>query len=173
MKIEIDLDQNDLAERVASMIAFESSYVDSEGERHGRTSKLSDSVAKVVKAKVAEAVDGIVKAEIEKVSREHVEDAVRAALAEGWQKTDNYGTPTGPKLGLKDRIVEFLNTRDGYYSNEKRNRIERIVEDTVKAVFDAEFKKEMEAAKAQFRSMLDTSIQQKFAEAVKAGLGLK
>ena len=174
--LQIQVDEDQLLDRVARMIAHEAEYQDSEGEWHSRASTLAAKVQKLVVDRVKVAVDAAIKAEvndaIKRVTEAHITEAVSAVLAEGWQKTDEYGTPKGPRMGLKDRIVEFMTAKDGYYSDQKR-RIDKLVEDSVKAAFDAEFKKEIEAAKTKFRELLDNSIQTKFAEAVKAGLGLK
>ena len=63
--------------------------------------RLDDAINTAIHEKLDEALGLIV--------AEKLRPAVEAALAEGWQRTNQWGDPlTGERIGLKARIVELL-----------------------------------------------------------------
>lgn len=119
-----------------------------------------------------DAIKGQVADLVKSVTVKRIEAAVDAALEEGWQGTNTYGEPIGPKLGLKGRIAEMLTKQEGDY-NRRVTRVDRIAAETIDAALRAEFGKDITAARERFKAQLDAVVAAKFTETIKAALGLR
>ena len=174
MKIEIDITTDAIIEQVATCIlAMHAPEYDDEGEpienRHSRNS-LTEIIEKTVIKRVQRAVDE----QVTKVTEEHVKAAVAAVLAEGWQKTDNYGSPSGPKMDIKARVGETLTKLQGdSYSSNRKNLVDAIIEQAVAATLKTEFDKVIADARDKFKSMIDGVVTAKLNETLKSALGLR
>lgn len=126
--------------------------------------QFENSLSEMISARVAQLVDDI--------SHEHIRKAVEDAITDGWQQTNTYGEPVGPKVGLKGRIAELLSKQEGSYDHRK-TRAEKIAEEAIDAALRAQFGKEIEAARKQFKEKLDGVIAAKFTETIKSALGLR
>lgn len=153
MRITIEAtkwDEQRLAEMVLSRVADES-------RKH-----LSSAVHK----QIADAIDRTVKDIVESKLASEIE----AILAEGWQKTNSYGEPTGDRITFRQRVSNLIEARDNYSSE---RRIDKIVKETVETTLRGEFAKEVAEARAKVRAMLDGALNEKLAAALREGLGLK
>jgi len=99
-----------------------------------------------------------------------VEAEVRQVIEEGWQKTDDYGTPKGETLTLKHRVSEILNARTDSYQRE--TRIEKMAREAIEKALDKVFKDEIEKARVAFRAQIDGVLQAKLRESLATSLGL-
>jgi len=103
--------------------------------------------------------------DIQRAIRERVQEvvapAVEAALVEGVQRTDNYGSPVGPKVSLREVIVDEatkalnkkIEVRDNYGRSESvvQQVIRSEVQDALAKELKAEVKAEGERVKAAVR----------------------
>lgn len=125
-----------------------------------------------VEAMLAEAVKEKVHALVDGITRREIEKAVKSCLDDGWQTTNSYGEPIGPKLGLKGRIAEILTKQEGDY-NRRVTRVQKIAAEVIDAAFRAEFGKQIKEAQQQFKQQVDSVVAAKFTETIKAALGLR
>jgi hypothetical protein len=121
---------------------------------------LSDTVAH----RVTELVDNL--------TRKQIEKAVTDALEEGWQTTNSYGEPIGPRIGLKGRIADMLSKQVGDYNN-RQTRGEQLTKEVIDAALRDQFGKELQAARERFKKQLDEVVAAKFTETIKSALGLR
>jgi phenylpyruvate tautomerase PptA (4-oxalocrotonate tautomerase family) len=129
--------------------------------------------------RVGEAVDKAVKkaisAGIDDAMRRLAEEALRPAIAEvianGWQKTDSYGQPQGPKQSLAQRITEFLFERDRYSGN--GTVIDKVFKEELDKALKTEAGKAFQEALASFKGKVDTEINGRIISAVRSVMGLK
>lgn len=132
-------------------------------------------VARMVEERTRKAVERQIKATVDEVIREVVQDkvavAVEAILAEGWRKTDSYGSPQGPPMTLKDRVSEMLTARDRYSNS--LSYLDQTVAKEVDGVLRGELGQAIEDAKKKVRETLDSAVMTKLQQALKEGLGLK
>lgn len=182
MKIEIEIKTDDIVDQVAQHVMGyvvrdnqDYSYDDGEsGDVETTAPKYrGETIANLVKNVVMERTRRAVDEAVKEVTGEHVRAAVAAILEEGWQKTNSYGEPTGPKMDLKARIGALLVEVQDTYSSNRRPWIENIVREQVDKTFAAVFAKEIEGAKAKFRAALDGTISAKLQESLKSALGLR
>ena len=172
-KIDIDEDRivAAVADRIVAMHSPE--YDDETGEPLPSTSgrkTIEDRVRQVVLKTVREAVESTVAT----VTEAAVKDAVAACLAEGWQKTNNYGEPSGPKMDLKARIGELLvKLQDNGYNSNRQNLVEALIRSAVEGALKTEFAPAIAEAKVKFKALLDGSISATLAETLKGALGLR
>ena len=134
----------------------------------GTTRLLADRVHDEVKKLVKATVEREVQAHVDRFSETAIREAVEAVLAEGWQKTDQWGEARGQRMSLKERIGEWLSGKSDSYARE--TRVEKIVAATVEATLKGELQGQVESAKILFRKQLDAVLTGKFAEAMKAAL---
>lgn len=117
------------------------------------------------------------RAEISAAIRDEVQravaPAVKAALAEGVQRTDTYGAPTGPKVTLRQVIVDEavkalarkVEVRDNYGRSESviqqvvRDEVQRAVADDLKGVIKVEREKVKAAVRGKAAEILTESVQ--------------
>jgi hypothetical protein len=114
---------------------------------------------------VDEVIQGVVEARVVSV--------VEKVMAEGWQKTDNYGSPSGPPVTLKDRVSEMLRAKDRYGNGTGTPYLDTKVAEEVNKVLNGELGKAIEEAKKKVRDTLDSAVMTKLQQALKEGLGLR
>lgn len=128
---------------------------------------VHDAVEERVSASVADAVSDLVK----EISHKRIAAAVDAALAEGWQKTDEYGSTTGVKRTLKERISDILNERDRYSNG--RRWLDELVKTQVNEAISKNFKADIEAAREKFKSEVDATLTGVIKKAIAEHFGVK
>lgn len=169
----INIDEDRLVFAVANQIAaMHSQEYDEDGEPIATSGRktIEDRVRQAVMKMVRDAVE----AEVTKVTEASVKEAVDACLAEGWQKTNNYGEPSGPRMDLKARIGELLvKMQDNGYSSSRTNLVESIIKAQAEAAFKTEFAPVIADAKVKFKALLDGTISATLAETLKSALGLR
>lgn len=110
-----------------------------------------------------------ISAEVQKI----VGPAVAAALDEGVQRTDTYGSPVGPKLTLREVIVDEaqkvlakkIEVRDNYARSESvieqvvRSEVQRTLVDELKAEIKAESERVKKVVREQAAAIVTESVQ--------------
>lgn len=134
--------------------------------------RLASAVEAAFEHTLAEMIEAKVGALIDEIGREHVKKAVVAALDEGWQETNNYGEPTGKKLGVKGRIAALLDKQEGDY-NKRMTRADKIAGEVIDSALRDQFGEELKAARDRFKKQLDDVVAAKFTETIKSALGLR
>jgi hypothetical protein len=123
-----------------------------------------------VEQKAAERIDLAIDHAVKRVGEDIIRDAIKTAIADGWPKTNQYGEPTGPTITLKTRISDMLESRSGY---DRERHIDKLVKTEVEEALRKEFAKEFEEARKRVRTLLDGALNEKLAQALREGLGLK
>lgn len=167
MKVNIDVDlardvdslRAHIIEAIANKVLYGVSY-DEDGDPHSVPTKVSyelrDAMAKEIKEETAK----------------HVGPAVEAALAEGVQRTDQYGDPRGEKVPLRTVIIEEaqkvfgqkVEYRDGYGRHESlissiiRNEVQKAVAEDLKAAIKDERAKVQQAVRNEAAAILTESV---------------
>lgn len=176
MKLEFDISditREDLVNAMAERLL--TTYVREEetNSTYPTNSPLADQMRKLIEQKVSEIAESHVRADIDNEIQERIALAVDAVLAEGWQATNTYGEPRGPKVDLRGRVSEVLLTATRDYSGSPMTPIERQVKAAVDNLISKEFAKEIEAARKSLREQLDTAVSAKFTETLKTALGIR
>lgn len=169
MQIQIEIEETVLVARVADQIRG-SVFEEGDWEEVGPTGKrlsLENKVRKVIVDQVREATN----VAVQRITEERIGAAVDACLAEGWRKTDGYGTSTGPTLTLKDRIGEILSKASDSYN--RATIIDTAITKAIENTLSSDFAPILTAAKRKLSEMLDGIVLSKVAETMKAALGLK
>jgi hypothetical protein len=107
---------------------------------------------------------------LEKITVEALRPAVAAAFEEGWQPTDGYGRPSGPKLTLKDRISQVFERKDSY---DHCSKVESIAREIIEAAYKADLNGEIARLRDGFRKQVDEALQVKFRDALAESVGIK
>jgi hypothetical protein len=124
------------------------------------------------KAALINTVTERVAADIEKKMLAEVDKV----LAEGFQKTNTWGSADGPRRTLKEMVLAQLEAKRtvGDYNNRKNVLvIEAHAEAAAILCIEKEFKPIVEEAKAKFRAAVDGLMAQKLQDTLKSALGLK
>jgi hypothetical protein len=132
--------------------------------------KLADGYQKGLDKRGAVNVESVLTKALDAFIRDKMLVEAEKVLAEGWRKTDEYGSPKGEKLMLRDRISAAINIQDRYNNN--RSWLDSLVREQVEKLLGAEFKREMEEAKASFRKQVDELLTGKIAEGLRGAFGL-
>jgi hypothetical protein len=135
---------------------------------------LTQEVADKMKDQIEKAIDDGIQPALEKALSTLIADTLRPAVAtaieEGWQPTDGYGRPTGPKLTLKDRISRVLEQKDPY---DRRSKVESIAHEVIEAAYKKDLNGEITRLRDGFRKQVDEALQVKFRDALAEAVGLK
>lgn len=129
--------------------------------------RVEDAIQHAVDDAVSVAVAGLV----DEIGRERISKAIEQVLAEGWQKTNDYGENTGAKIGLKERIGKILGERDRYGSN--GTYIDELVKRQVQEALNKDLKADIQAARDKFKAEVDAVLTATIREALAKNLGLK
>jgi histone H3/H4 len=147
-----------------------------------REEQVVTAVAEMVRdqmsGRIDEAVRGAIKGALEEQVRALVNDAIRPVLAtvldEGWQPTDQWGEPKGPKVTLRDRIGKavsaFLDVRDGY---DRQTAAEKVIKEEIEKAVRGDAGKELKRASEALRAQVDAVLQAKLRESLSSALGLR
>jgi len=132
---------------------------------------FTDRVKDMVRKRVAEQVDKLV----QEIGREQISDAVRSALADGWQETSHYGEPTGKRITLRERLNEAFTKkyRPDYGDRTESTTVEHAVRAAVAKALETEFAAELVQAKSAFRAQVDELLKGKLVASLKEALGLR
>lgn len=172
MKIEAeikDIDRDEVIQAMAARLLGEHE-IDEEGEpRYGRKT-MGLSLRQLLDKKLEQLAGDTVRDAMNGEIAARLNMAIDNVLRDGWQTTNEYGEPKGPKLDLKARIGEVLSRTDNY--NRKSIVSERIAE-LVNKVLHEEFGPVIEQAKKTLKEQLDTSVMTTVANTIKAALGLR
>lgn len=174
MKLEFnlnDITRDDLIAAMADKLL--TSYVREEetNSTYPTHSPLAKQMKALIDAKISEVATSYTRNAIDEKIKVRISEAVDAVLAEGWQRTDEYGTARGPKVGLKERISELMLKAGSSYDRD--NAIDKQIKASVSSVLTNEFQKEIDAAKAKVRAELDSVLSGKVTEALKSAMGLR
>jgi hypothetical protein len=134
--------------------------------------RIAEQIERLFTKSLDEAVHARVTELIDTVSKEQIRKAVTDAIAEGWQPTNTYGEPHGAKVGLKGRIADMLTKQVGDY-NSRTTTAEKLIKEVIEAELRGAFGKEIASAREKFKSQLDATVAAKFAETIKAALGVR
>ena len=126
-------------------------------------------LSETVDRKVDEAIDKAVGTRLEKITDEILRKVVAEIVDEGFQPTDNYGSPIGQKVSLKVRVGQILHEKDRY-NNE--SRVEKIQKETIEAALRKALGEEIERVRKAFREQVDALLQTKLVESLRTSLGL-
>lgn len=130
----------------------------------GHTDEL---LRKTIAAQVEKLVASVAQDEV----RKRIAAAIDDVFATGWHKTDSFGRAEGGAKTVRDLILEFLTARDRYSSDGQW--IERTTREQFNVVFMKEINPEIVKAKQVFKEMLDTTIRDRLALAIREAMGLK
>lgn len=120
-----------------------------------------------VSAAVADAVAELVS----EISHKRIASEVEKVFAEGWQKTDSYGSPSGARKSLKDRISDILNETDRY--NGGRRWLDELIQKHVTEVISKDFKADITAAREKFKAEVDATLTGVIKKAIADHFGIK
>lgn len=136
------------------------------------TKQVGEELRPLIYKEVRAAVDRAVKEAADGLLRDRILSEVEAVLTQGWQPTNEYGEPKGPKETVRDRIRNAFSKRgDGYY--DKATLLEKWVEEGVSRVLEATLKEEVKAAREKLRASFDAVLQSKFTDTLRETLGVK
>jgi hypothetical protein len=176
VKIEIDVPdvtEARLVEQMAETLLAEHDQYDEDGEpvadRWSRK-KIGQQLRSYLDRKIAEMHETMVREHFDTVVKQRIEAAVDEVLQQGWTKTNEYGSAVGPKMMLRDRISEVLQSRDRYNS---RNYIEEHVKAAADKLLAQEFAPLIKEAGVKLREMVDRAVLEQLAATVRGALGLK
>lgn len=178
MKIETeipDISRDEVIEAMARQLLgewHEETDPETGPGRFYRETRLGVLMKQYLDKKIEGLADTLVREQFDIVIKDRIAKAVDDALATGWTKTDEYGSPRGPAIDLKARVGEYLNATDRYRQPYK-TFIEEQVAKAVEKTLGGEFKKEIDAAVKSLRGQLDAAVSSKFTDAIKAAMGVK
>jgi hypothetical protein len=179
MKIELTMapiSRDEVIEAMAAQLLGSEMTEDEDGnpvKYWDRTTATKALEVRLMKALDAKA-EAMVRDAFDETIRARVTTAVDDVLRQGWVVTDNYGNRKGDNVDLKGRISELLTKQesDGY-NQPKRTVAESIAKKLIEEAFHGSFKKELGDARVALRAQVDSLIQAKLAETMRAALGLK
>lgn len=135
---------------------------------------LTQEVADKMHDRIEKAINDGIRPALEKTLSDLTMDALRpavaAAIEEGWQPTDGYGRPDGPRLTLKDRISMILETKNRYND---RSSLDEIANTVIKDAYKKDLNGEIERLREGFRKQVDEALQVKFKNAIAEAVGIK
>lgn len=134
-------------------------------------SAIERQVEAAIEHQVADAVREAVTGIVDGIGRERISKAVDQVLAEGWQKTNDYGERVGASITLKDRIGEILRAHDRYSG--RGSYIDERVKERVDNALNKDLKADIEAARNKFKTEVDAVLTATIREALAKNLGLK
>lgn len=136
-------------------------------------------VARMIYTQCHEQIQKAVQRALEKVVGDAVRESAAAQVApvvakcieEGWQKTDGYGAPSGPRKHLADLVREYLTARDSY--GNRGTNIEGIANKAIEEGVKNCLAEETAKLKAKFSAMVDDVLKAKFSQLMREAIGLK
>jgi hypothetical protein len=136
-----------------------------------RNYRLQERVGEAVDKAVKKAITNGVDEGMQRLMEEQLRPAIAEVIANGWQKTDHYGQPQGPKQSLAQRITEFLFEKDRYNGN--GTTIDKVFKEELEKALKTEAGKAFADALASFKGKVDTEINGRIMTAVRSAMGLK
>ena len=181
MKIEIeiaDINRNEVIEAMASQLLTEWHDEDDPETgptRYRRESNIGRDLKRFLEQKIAGLAETLVREQFDAIIHERIAKTVDQVLAEGWMRTDEYGNAVGDqRLDLKARISKLISDKQSEgYGGPKYTLSEKLVKEAVEKTLTRELNDEIAKARTSLRAQLDTIVNGKFAEAVKAAMGVK
>lgn len=177
MKIEFeiqDINRDEVIEAMARQLLVEwheENDPETGPTTYLRETKLGDAMKRYLDQKIGDFAESLVREKFDEVIADRIASAVDDVLAEGWTKTDEYGSARGPKVDLKARIGSYLSEQDRYSSNQ--NVIDKAIKAALDKTLAGDFKKEIESAVKSLRSQLEAAVSSKFTDAIKTAMGVK
>lgn len=156
MELKIAVPQMD----EATLVELVARHITREYDEHGDTQ--SGRIHERIEERVDELVTEAVNLRLTALVAEHLDAAVAEVVTAGWQMTNSYGQPTGVTQTLSSLVREKVtNPRFG------GDAVEAAVRGAVtRAIAEAKVSERVKAA-------IDTTITAKFAEALRAALGVR
>jgi hypothetical protein len=118
---------------------------------------------------IRERVDRLIEERLGDVTTERMRGVLEEIIADGWQRTNNYGEAVGPKLGFRERATKELFEPTGC---NRARPIDDLFRETLNAALNKELGEVIKQATAQFRALVDETLQGKLRDALKSALGL-
>lgn len=137
--------------------------------------EIAGDVKREIQDRLDDAVRGAIKGALDEqllaLTIEKLRPLIDEIVAEGWQKTNDYGDPVGPRVGLKERISEQLQKTDSWGSREPW--VTKFVREAIEKELHGELGQELKKAKETIRSTVTGLVQQKLNETLAEALGLR
>jgi hypothetical protein len=134
------------------------------------TRETADKMHEQIRKAIQEGIQPALKEALSTLAVEVLRPAVATVLEHGWQHTDNYGYPRGPKMDLNGVILDSLigknNTYDGSIA-------ERIAKEVISEAYRKDLNGEIAKLKEGFRKQVDEALQVKFRDAMAEAVGIK
>lgn len=181
MKIEIevaDIRREEVIESMAAQLLTEwhDENDDETGPtRYRRETNLGRDLKAFLEKKIAGLAETLVREQFDAVIHERIAKTVDDVLAAGWVRTDEYGNAIGSdRLDLKARISKLISDkqRDGY-GGPQYTLSEKLIKEAVEKTLTRELNHEITAARNSLKAQLDAIVSGKFAETLKAAMGVK
>jgi hypothetical protein len=80
---------------------------------------------------------------------------VNAIVVEGWRKTDDYGTPVGERLTIRDRVEANLKAKGSY---DRLSRVDALIEKHVNQVLEKDLAEQMRQVRSSFHAKVEAHI---------------
>lgn len=173
----IKIDDERLVDAVAErIIAMHSTEYDDEGEpipsTRGRQT-FEDAIRTTVNRMVRAAVEEQIKA----ITAEKITAAVEEIMAEGWQVTNSYGEPSGPRVTLRDRVSKIItDAQDGGWNGNRKRLIDAIVERKLAEMFDhrsGPIGQAVAEAQTKLKASIDGQVMSALNTTLRQALGLR
>ncbi len=138
---------------------------------------LTETLRDEIQQKVGETLGDIVKGQVAAFVKRTLDDTFTKTLAaqaekvliEGWEVTDQYGTPTGRRHTVSTHLREQLTKpRDNY---NRETPLDLAVKEATNAAFSKEFGAVVTKAAAELKAAIDTKTVETLLAAVKERIG--
>jgi hypothetical protein len=134
--------------------------------RYGNES-MESQLKKHIHALVEQSARDILSARVDA----HIGAAVEEILAEGFQKTNEYGEPKGQRVKVSSFVLTYLEGSQSSY--DRGPRWHKVADALVQTYMTKEIQPLLEKLKKRVVDALDTSVAGQIREVVLKGLGLK
>jgi DNA helicase IV len=139
---------------------------------------LSYSALERLNDKIDDEANGLIRDHVESRLRELTDERVGAIVQDvienGVPETNNYGEPTGKRISVRGRIMEFFEKKHSRgYNRPSTSEFEELVKGQLDRNLSKAFSVELKAAQEQIRSAVDGLIKEKLTATLKSALGLR
>jgi len=129
-------------------------------------------VQEQIEKKLDETIETAVSAAANEVIADKLRAQAEAIIADGWTETDGYGRTTRVRT-LRDLMTDLLTKPSGdSYSRNREPFATKVIKEALSAAITKNFAADIAAAQKELKGMLDASVKEKLANALKQALGL-
>lgn len=125
--------------------------------------------------RIEEAITTSVRDSLRDVAERLIEQRVRAeienVMLEGWQRTNQYGEPTGELATVSSLIRDALTKESGDY-HRRETMAAKLTRELLETTMRSEFDKEIKAARQAFRDKIDAVLAGHLTDALRKAVGL-